>query len=390
MKPDPKLCFHKSRKLYFVRLSGKTFYLGSDRAAAERGRLLLLVDWKSSGGAFAARPPQEEITITEIFARWLAYAEEYYSRNPTHLGWIKAAHRDFLAVYGSMRAVDFGPRALKSYRQSICDGTLARCTANKKVMAIRAVFRWAASEELIPVTVSQALCTVAGLHAGRAFGVRESRPVTAVPWEHVAACLPYMPRPVADLMRLAWHTGARIGELINLRTRDIDRSGPVWQYTLRDHKTAHHGRARVLCFGPEAQKILRTAMLRAPLGRVLFSPLDSVADRAQAAPTHRRPNQKNNPRMTDRVVGDAYDVHAINRAVNRAIKKCNADPARADLPKIPHWHVHQIRHSFATRVRKEIGLEAAAAALGHADARTTQIYAELESGMAAKVAERLG
>jgi site-specific recombinase XerD len=35
-----------------------------------------------------------------------------------------------------------------------------------------------------------------------------------------------------------------------------------------------------------------------------------------------------------------------------------------------------LRHTFATRVRKEHGLEAAQVLLGHSKADTTQIYAE--------------
>ena len=131
-------------------------------------------------------------------------------------------------------------------------------------------------------------------------------------------------------------------------------------------------------------------MLRTPKDRPLFSPWDSIAERAAAASGHRRPDQQRTPRETDRVVGEVYDVRAVNRAVTRAIAAANADPARADMPKIPHWHLHQIRHSFGTRARAELGLQAASAALGHADVNTTKIYAELESGLAETVARKMG
>ena len=54
------------------------------------------------------------------------------------------------------------------------------------------------------------------------------------------------------------------------------------------------------------------------------------------------------------------------------------------------WHVNQLRHSHATRVRKEFGLEAAGAALGHANMSVTEIYAECDAGLAAAVAAKLG
>jgi len=131
-------------------------------------------------------------------------------------------------------------------------------------------------------------------------------------------------------------------------------------------------------------------MLRTPKDRPLFSPLDSIAERAAAASGHRRPDQKPTLRETDRTVGEVYDSRAINRAVTRAIASANADPARDGLPKIPHWHPHQIRHAFATRARALLGLQHASAALGHADLQTTQIYAELETGLAISVAEKMG
>ena len=55
-----------------------------------------------------------------------------------------------------------------------------------------------------------------------------------------------------------------------------------------------------------------------------------------------------------------------------------------------HWHPNQLRHSFATRIRKEYGLEAAQVLLGHARADVTQVYAERNDELAARVAEQVG
>ena len=49
-----------------------------------------------------------------------------------------------------------------------------------------------------------------------------------------------------------------------------------------------------------------------------------------------------------------------------------------------------LRHSFATRVRESHGLDAAQAVLGHATARTTEIYAERVGGLAKRVTEDVG
>jgi integrase len=57
---------------------------------------------------------------------------------------------------------------------------------------------------------------------------------------------------------------------------------------------------------------------------------------------------------------------------------------------VPHWHPSQLRHSFATEVRKRYGLEAAGAGLGHSKMSATETYAARDEGLAAKVAAEIG
>ena len=55
-----------------------------------------------------------------------------------------------------------------------------------------------------------------------------------------------------------------------------------------------------------------------------------------------------------------------------------------------HWHPHQLRHNFATDVRKVHGLEATQILLGHAKADVTQIYAERDLARAMEIARKIG
>jgi integrase len=65
--------------------------------------------------------------------------------------------------------------------------------------------------------------------------------------------------------------------------------------------------------------------------------------------------------------------------------------ARAcDRAGVPHWHPNQLRHLFATEVRRRYGLEAAQVALGHAKADVTQVYAERDLGLATRLALEMG
>lgn len=69
------------------------------------------------------------------------------------------------------------------------------------------------------------------------------------------------------------------------------------------------------------------------------------------------------------------------------------DEQKADVKKwqkAHHWHPNQLRHTFAIRVRKQHGLEAAQVMIGHARADVTQIYAERNAALAVSVAQQIG
>lgn len=54
------------------------------------------------------------------------------------------------------------------------------------------------------------------------------------------------------------------------------------------------------------------------------------------------------------------------------------------------WSPNRLRHSAGTEIRRRFGLEAAQVALGHAMADTTQVYAERDYALAARVAREVG
>jgi integrase len=81
-----------------------------------------------------------------------------------------------------------------------------------------------------------------------------------------------------------------------------------------------------------------------------------------------------------KVPGDCYRPRALHKAVVKACGKAG----------VPHWHANQLRHLFATEVRKVYGLEAAQVVLGHARADVTQVYAERDLSLAVRVSAELG
>ena len=52
------------------------------------------------------------------------------------------------------------------------------------------------------------------------------------------------------------------GTSVQLNSMFLDRSGPVWVYTPRRHKTLHHGHTREIYLGPKAQAVLTPWLVR--------------------------------------------------------------------------------------------------------------------------------
>jgi len=54
------------------------------------------------------------------------------------------------------------------------------------------------------------------------------------------------------------------------------------------------------------------------------------------------------------------------------------------------WSPNQLRHSRATQILEQFGIEAAGTVLGHSGLEVTQIYAEKNFGEAARIMKEIG
>lgn len=414
----PKYRRHSSNDVAFVVISGQRVYLpgkyNSDESKAEYRRRC--AEWVAKDRPATPQPAVADITIVELCVRFWRYATSHYVKNgePTdEQAGIRMAIRPLKELYGSTPAVAFGPSRLKAVRERMIAEGLARPTINQNMSRLRRMFRWAASEELIPATVWQSLATVQGLQRGRT-EAREPEPILPVDDAVVDATLPRLPRIVADMVRLQRLCGARPGEVVVLRPCDIDRSGAVWKYSPTGHKTEHRGRGRTIYFGPQAQTLLHPYLDRDPEA-FCFSPSEAEQERREAAHAARKtpPSYGNAPgtnrsRKPRRTPGERYDADGYRRAITRACELAFAmpktlrviDPSDKDADKRRKaaaawrkrhvWNPNQLRHSAATKIRAAFGLEAAQVTLGHSTADTTLIYAERSEGVALEVAQKLG
>jgi integrase len=118
-------------------------------------------------------------------------------------------------------------------------------------------------------------------------------------------------------------------------------------------------------FSPKRAKVARYAEMRAEW-------------KTKIPPSQR--NRAKKPSQLERSTPEMYHTATYAAAIRRA----------CDAVGIPRWHPNQLRHTFGTEARKRFGLEAAQVLLGHTKANVTEVYAERDMGLAAKVAEQMG
>jgi len=54
------------------------------------------------------------------------------------------------------------------------------------------------------------------------------------------------------------------------------------------------------------------------------------------------------------------------------------------------WHPHQLRHNYATMIRKRFGVEEASDMLDHSSVKMTEVYAERDQEQALEIARQVG
>jgi integrase len=144
-----------------------------------------------------------------------------------------------------------------------------------------------------------------------------------------------------------------------------------------------------------------------------FSPVESEGQRREAQHATRttpltygnRPGFSRTVHAKSRI-GEEFTEGNYNQAIRRACEKAFGMPQNlrrastklsaeekkeASAWRAKHcWSPNQLRHSAATRIRKEFGLEAAQVVLGHGEMNTTEIYAEQDETLAAEVMRKIG
>lgn len=347
----PGYLLHKATGQARVRISGTDHYLGPYGSEESRRRYGELIAQHAAGlivDPYDAGDEDTGLTINEMTLAYLRWAQTYYVKGgkiTAEYNCIKSGVKLLIDLYGSTPVADFGAMKLKVVRQAMVDSkTMCRRFVNQSVGRIRRLFKWGVENEMVDVTVLQKLQAVAPLLAGRT-EAKDYAPRHAVPQADIDAVRAEVSEKVRDIMDIMLNTGARVGEIAMLTNGMIDRSGDTWTARFDVHKMIHKGKTRTIEFGPKSQLILRKYLSDDPTAKV-------------------------------------FDIgkHAPSLAIKRACAKLG----------ITKFTSHWLRHTSATRIRKDFGLEAAQVFLGHARADVSQLYAETNKDVALKIARDAG
>jgi integrase len=172
---------------------------------------------------------------------------------------------------------------------------------------------------------------------------------------------------------------------------------------------------RKIFIGPEGQKVMLPFMDRDPES-FCFRPVEAKEEQSKTRRAERKtpltPSQKKRKRVANskRTAGVCYTNDSYRRAIVRACELAFGMPEqlRSISPKMTvdereqlkqdasawraeHcWTPNQLRHSRATSLEEQFGLEAAQVVLGHSDPRVTRIYAERNLKQAAEIMAKVG
>jgi integrase len=434
---EARLFSTSSKRQARVRIDGRDHYLGLIDSEKSIARYEEFVDeWLRRRTVDRAT-----LTVDELALRFLAYAKTYYvkeerqsdgsirrdsdgsicKRQTGEVACIRAALRPLIRKCGPVLAANFGPLKLKAVREAMIQSGATRKSINKHVHRIRLAFCWAVENEMLAPSVYQALRAVRGLRKGRT-PAAESKPVKPIPTERVEAVRSHVSRQVWAMIQVQLLTAARPGEIVSMRAGDLNTCGPIWEYAPREHKTEHFDKPRIIAIGPQGQAVLRPFLnesLSDPSGgpdTFVFSPTDAETERARRRRRHRQspltPSQAARRPKPDgrRRPHDHYTVASYRRAIARGCEVAFGMPP--ELRTIPNaldskekrkrrreaakwreancWRPNQLRHSAGTFLRREFGVEATRAILGHSNIATTEIYAEADLQRAREIMGTVG
>ena len=311
----------------------------------------------------------------------------------------------FLLRYRDWPVSDFGPDELTAVQQALVDyryfrvnhddepRPYVRTSINDLINVVHKMWGWGVGREITTEAQARRLKEVRPLRVGKTLApeTQKRAMVTEEEFEKVVASVNPV---VADMLRIMWNTAMRPGEVCRMRPLDIlHDDSSCWLYVpgrdvslVGDHKTAHHQRVRAIPLTSRSQVILKRWIKSFDSEEHIFQPAIAVRAMYEARFAGREtPLGQGNRAGTNRKAhpmikpGTKYNIGSLRNAITRGCKRSGVE----------RFTSYDLRRSAATRVRSELGKEAAKLLLGHVSTDTTEIYLLDEVKESMKVAKQL-
>lgn len=239
--------------------------------------------WAAEWLVGSGEPVQQEesVSVARLIIRFIEYADGHYTKNgrPTsEPAGIRAALKVVNELYGDTDAAAFAPTRLLAVQQQWVANGLAMKTCNDYLNKVQRCFSWGVSRGLLPAAVADALRHVQPLVAGRTKAARP-RNIRGAEDADLDKALPNLhpdperQRVLEAIIRLQRLTGMRPGEVLELRSCDIDRASEPWLYEPSSGgKTLHLDKPRRVHLGPQARVIIETHLTGGPADLVFRLP----------------------------------------------------------------------------------------------------------------------
>lgn len=361
----------------------------------------VLAEWEANGNA---PPPRRDdvsdLTIAELCLRFWREVESERMYCAAEVAAFRHSLQPLLDLYAGLEVNDLSPLKLKAVREKMIQAGLARKVINQRVGRIKRLVGWAVENELVPVTVHDALLRVKGLRKGKTIA-RDYPRVRPVPYSTLESLLPHLPGVLRAALVVQYFCGCRAGELLRMRPVDVDRTGATWIYRPQGHelftaegeaagwqaghKTEWRDHDRTIAIGPEAQRWLAPYLLKCDAEQFVFRPdvaqAERRAARREARHTPMRPmDAKREARKTVRKYRPRYTTDSLDSALAHACRKAG----------MPRFGVHRLRHARATDLKRQgVSRDDIAAVLGNPSC--VDLYIDMEEAdRAAEVMRKLG
>lgn len=353
--------------------------------------------------------PATILSVGELYDKYVAWAKQYLPPlrddrpNPDLVKVERLAK--FLEPYRSWPIADFGPEELLAIQKAMVEYRYFRTNhpnepipytrsgINQLVNQIHKVWHWGVGREAVTLAQAHRLREVKSLRIGRTAAIDKIKRA-AVTEEDFEKSLSKVNSVVADMLRLIWLTAMRPGEVCRMRPIDIDRRRQeCWLYVpgrdispVGDHKTAGHGRVRVIPLTASAQGIILKRVKDFASNEPVFRPTDAIEELLG-----RRFAERQTPMYQGNRVGTNRRVHPMikPRARYDAESLATAIKRACDRAEVPRFTPYDLRRTAATRTKARLDTEAAKLLLGHVSTDTTDLYLLNEVNEVIKVAVRL-